>query len=60
MTLADIKKIAEEKSVKPGKLKKDELIHAIQSAEGNTPCFATEAAAGCPEVGCLWRSDCVN
>ena len=60
MTLAEIKKTAEAKGVKPAKMKKDELIRAIQTAEGNIACFATEAADGCPEAGCLWKSDCAK
>ena len=60
MKVADIKKIAKDTGVAPGKMKKADLILAIQKAEGNTPCFATSAAASCTEENCLWRSDCVK
>lgn len=60
MTITEIKKIAKEKGVSAGKMKKQELVQAIQQAEGNIPCFLTDAANGCPEEGCLWRKDCVK
>lgn len=60
MTVTEIKKIAKEKGVSAGKMKKQELIQAIQTAEGNIPCFMTEVANSCSEEGCLWRSDCVK
>jgi hypothetical protein len=36
---------------------KEYLIRAIQSREGNTPCFRTKS--GCSETGCLWMGDCI-
>lgn len=38
------------------KLRKTELIRAIQVAEGNSPCFAT--INDCGEGECLFREDC--
>lgn len=60
MTVTEVKKIAKEKGVAAGKMKKQELVQAIQTAEGNVPCFMTEAANGCPQEDCLWRGDCVK
>ncbi len=60
MTVTEIKKIAKEKGVSAGKMKKQELVQTIQKAEGNIPCFMTDTAKGCPEEDCLWRSDCVK
>lgn len=60
MTVTEIKKIAKEKGVTSGKMKKQELIQAIQSAEGNIPCFMTKTANECSEESCLWRTDCIK
>lgn len=59
MKLEQIKEIAKQHDIKPGKLKKAELVQAIQLAEGNDVCFETGRAAGCGQVECLWRTDCV-
>ncbi|OIO66086.1 MAG: hypothetical protein CO186_08390 [Zetaproteobacteria bacterium CG_4_9_14_3_um_filter_49_83] len=40
------------------KLKKDELIHSIQIAEGHAPCFLT--IENCAVSPCLFRADCQN
>jgi hypothetical protein len=39
MNLKDIKEIAQKWGVKAGKMKKNEIIRAIQRAEGNFDCF---------------------
>lgn len=59
MKVADIKGIAVRKGVAPGKMKKNELILAIQKAEGNTACFGTGTEA-CPFLDCCWRKDCIK
>jgi len=38
------------------KLRKPELIHAIQITEGNTDCFAR--IADCAVTPCLYRGEC--
>ena len=38
--------------------KKEDLIHMVQEAEGNTQCFKTDAANGCTQTHCLWYKDC--
>ena len=58
MLLKDIKAVARENGVKPGKLKKLDLIREIQKAEGNDPCFKSEILSTCSETECLWYSDC--
>lgn len=60
MTLTEIKAIAKKKKVVIGKLKKEELIKAVQVAEGNSPCFKASFAPSCAVMNCLWRSDCVG
>jgi hypothetical protein len=58
MKLDEIKEIAKQHSIKLGKLKKAELVRAIQLAEANSPCFETGQADECGQDGCLWRTDC--
>jgi len=58
MKLDEIKEIAKKHNIKSGKMKKTELIRAIQQAEGNELCFDTGKAAECGQESCLWREDC--
>jgi len=58
MKLEEIKEIAKQHDIKVGKLKKAELVKAIQEAEGNEVCFDSGKAADCGQSECLWRSDC--
>ena len=60
MKVEDIKAKAKEMGIHPGKFKKEELIRAIQQAENNIVCYATERVAHCEESGCLWLRDCMN
>lgn len=58
MKVAVVKEKAKELGVKPGKMKKVELVHEIQKIEGNSPCFCSEIADVCGEMDCYWREDC--
>ena len=58
MKLDEIKEIAKRHNIKTGKMKKAELVAAIQQAESNVPCFATGTADSCAQEECLWREDC--
>lgn len=58
MKLDEIKEIAKQHGIKPGKLKKSELIRSIQEAEGNPACFETGTSTTCGQEECLWRGDC--
>jgi hypothetical protein len=58
MRVAEIKAIAEERGIKAGKMKKEELIRAIQRDEGNSDCFGEGARVPCEQAGCLWFGDC--
>ena len=40
------------------KLRKGDLIRAIQAAEGNQPCF--EQIPGCTIEPCLFRGECIK
>jgi hypothetical protein len=59
MKMDEIKEIAKQHNIKAGKMKKADLVRAVQLAEGNEVCFDTGKAAGCLQAACLWREDCV-
>lgn len=59
MKLEEIKEIAKQHNIKVGKLKKAELVRAIQLAEGNEVCFESGKAGECGQSDCLWRVDCL-
>jgi hypothetical protein len=58
MKLDDIKGIAQQLGIKTGKMKKAEIIRAIQAAEQNDACFETGIADSCGQTACLWRTNC--
>ena len=58
MKLEDVKEVAKKYDIKVGKLKKADLVRAIQAAEQNDACFETGKAAECGQGECLWREDC--
>ena len=57
MTVPEIRERAKMMGITPGKMKKAELIHAIQMAEGCTPCYG-RSNGQCPWLECCWRTDC--
>jgi hypothetical protein len=57
MNMKQVKAKAKALDVKPGRLKKADLIRAIQSAEGNSPCYQT-AQNDCVQNDCCWKDDC--
>jgi hypothetical protein len=59
MKMAEIRSKAKNLGINPGKLKKAELIHAIQQAEGNTQCFG-RSEGYCPNIDCCFMQDCLN
>ncbi len=59
MLVKEIRTIAQDLGLSAGKLKKDKLIRAIQTQEGNHPCFKTRGNS-CDQNGCLWRNDCLK
>ena len=60
MKLQEVKAIAKQRGVDPGRMRKGELIKAIQRAEGNNDCFGTVLLMECGQMNCLWREDCLN
>jgi hypothetical protein len=60
MTKKEIVKIAMDLGIKGvSRLRKAELVRAIQKHEGNYPCFGT-ADGYCDQMDCLWRKDCLG
>jgi len=58
MKLEEIKTIAQLYSIKVNKMKKSDLVKAIQRAEGNEQCFEAGKSATCGQIGCSWREIC--
>jgi hypothetical protein len=59
MTIRQLHDKARYLDIDPGKMKKTELIHAIQRREGYSPCFGT-ANGSCPYETCCFRPDCLT
>ena len=57
MKIMEIKEKAKILGVKPGKMKKFDLIRAIQLKEDNDACFGL-GNEQCSQMECCWRSDC--
>lgn len=58
MTVSEIGVIAKRLGLKVGKLRKVDLVRAIQAAEGNPACFCSGESGRCGQEACLWRVDC--
>lgn len=57
MIVKEIKKMAKEMGINGAKMLKGDLIRAIQSKEGNSPCYRT-GIIDCPQTACCWWEDC--
>jgi len=57
MKLSEIKKKAAGLGINSKKLKKVELIHAIQTSEGYVACYGTNQG-DCDQLNCCFRDDC--
>ena len=60
MLVKEIKSIATTMGIKPGKLKKMDLIKTIQITEGNFDCYGSAINSVCDQGECLWRKDCFS
>jgi hypothetical protein len=58
MNMQEIRAIAKVRGVANGRLNKIGLVQALQTAEGNEPCYGTGKSAVCGEHECLWKDDC--
>jgi len=59
MNLNEIRRMAKSMGVNSYKMKKAEIIQAIQRAEHNIDCYGTQRVGNCNEDTCLWRNDCL-
>lgn len=59
MKINEIKEKAKALGIIPGKMKKPELVHAIQETEGNTQCFG-RSDGQCPQTDCCFMRDCIK
>lgn len=50
---------AQNLGIEPGKMNKTDLIHAIQTAEGNSPCFGW-SKGNCTHTDCCFMADCLK
>ena len=58
MKMPEVRVKARSLGLTPGRRKKAELIHAIQMAEGYSPCFGTDG--NCSNHSCCFIGDCVR
>ena len=57
-SLQQIQKMARQKGLSNiNRMKKAELIRAVQTAEGNSPCY--QRISDCGQMDCLFRGDCL-
>ena len=59
MSMPEIRAKAKDLGIQPGKMKRAELIHAIQTAERNTPCYG-KSNGQCPYTNCCFVRDCLK
>lgn len=59
MNMQEIREIARERHVVAGRLKKGDLIRAIQRKEGNFDCYGSAREGACSQLECIWRKDCL-
>jgi hypothetical protein len=58
-TMPEIRVKAKALGLSPGRMKKTDLIHAVQIAEGCTPCFG-QSGGSCPYTACCFMTDCLK
>ncbi len=59
MKVNEVKQKAKALGISYGKMKKTELIHSIQEAEGNKPCFG-KSNGECQYIDCCFMKDCLK
>jgi len=59
MGMSEIRIKAQSLGINPETMKKPELIHTIQQAEGYTPCFG-RSNGQCGNTDCCFISDCLK
>jgi len=59
MKINEIKEKAKTLGINCGKMKKADLVHAVQRAENYTPCYGTSNGQ-CPYTDCCFIQDCLK
>lgn len=59
MKMQEIREKARMLDLKSGKMRKTDLIRAIQAREGNPVCYDT-GRDSCDQFECCWRDDCLS
>jgi hypothetical protein len=59
MKMTELREKAKAIGISPGKMKKAELIHSVQKAEGYTRCFGTSGGF-CANNDCCFMKDCLK
>jgi predicted metal-binding transcription factor (methanogenesis marker protein 9) len=59
MRMDEVREKAKKFGIKTARMKKEDLIRAVQVAEGNFPCFGS-AAGYCDQEACCWIDDCLG
>lgn len=59
MRMPEVKEKAKNLGITVGKMKKVDLIRAVQGAEGNTECFG-RTDGHCPNTDCCFMDDCLK
>ena len=60
MKFNEIRKMAKGMQINTYRMKKTDIIRAIQKTENNIECYGTERIKNCNEDICLWRDDCLS
>lgn len=60
MRMDEVREKAKKLGLKTARMKKEDLIRAVQAAEGNYPCFGTVSDGNCDQTGCCWIDDCLD
>ena len=58
MTFKEIRIMAKGMGINSYRMKKTDLVRAIQRAENNMQCYGTGRVEYCNEDAYLWRNDC--
>jgi hypothetical protein len=51
--------MAKDMGINTYRMKKVDIVRAIQKTEGNIDCCGTERVKVCQEDSCFWRDDCL-
>lgn len=60
MLVSQIQQQAKQLGIRGTKMRKGEMIRAIQHAEGNSACFGADWRFSCSQADCAWREDCLK